>query len=95
VNGHQFRVVGVMARMSASFPGQEDRRVLVPYFSMRKMFPNAKQIMFVIVSFRRRMSGCWWPGRSGRSLARRSPQSSGRSSGFRGRSGWRNGRRRS
>jgi len=50
VNGHQFRIVGVMARMSASFPGQEDRRVLVPYFSMHKMFPNAKQIMFVIVS---------------------------------------------
>jgi putative ABC transport system permease protein len=50
VNGHQFRVVGAMARMAASFPGQEDRRVLVPYFSMRKMFPNAKQIMFVIVS---------------------------------------------
>jgi len=48
VNGHQFQVVGVMARMSASFPGQEDRRVLLPYFTMRKMFPNAKQIMFVI-----------------------------------------------
>jgi putative ABC transport system permease protein len=49
VNGHQFRVVGAMARMAASFPGQEDRRVMVPFFTMRKMFPNAKQIMLVIV----------------------------------------------
>jgi putative ABC transport system permease protein len=50
VQGHQFRIVGVMARMAASFPGQEDRRVLVPFFTMRKMFPNAKEIMFVIVA---------------------------------------------
>ncbi|HLJ47046.1 MAG TPA: ABC transporter permease [Bryobacteraceae bacterium] len=50
VNGHQFEVRGVMARMAAAFPGQEDRRVLLPYFTMRKMFPNAKHIMFVIVA---------------------------------------------
>ena len=50
VDGHQLRVVGAMARMSASFPGQEDRRVLLPYFTMHKMFPNAKHIMFVIVA---------------------------------------------
>jgi putative ABC transport system permease protein len=43
-------VVGAMARMSASFPGQEDRRVLLPFFTMRKMFPTAKQIMLVIVA---------------------------------------------
>jgi putative ABC transport system permease protein len=50
VNGQEFRVVGVMARMAASFPGQEDRRVLLPFFTMRKMFPNAKEIMFVVIS---------------------------------------------
>lgn len=50
VNGHHFEIVGVMARMAASFPGQEDRRVLLPYFTMRKMFPNAKHMMFVIVA---------------------------------------------
>jgi putative ABC transport system permease protein len=50
VDGHQFRVIGVMARMSASFPGQEDRRVLLPYFTMHKVFPNAKNIMFVIIA---------------------------------------------
>ena len=50
VEGHQFQIVGVMARMSASFPGQEDRRVLLPYFTMHKMFPSANQIMFVIIA---------------------------------------------
>jgi putative ABC transport system permease protein len=50
VNGHQFEVIGVLARPSASFPGQEDRRVLLPYFTMRKMFPNAKENYIVFVA---------------------------------------------
>jgi putative ABC transport system permease protein len=49
VNGEQVEVVGVIGR-TVSFPGQEDRRVLVPYFSMHKMFPNAREIMFVIIA---------------------------------------------
>jgi len=50
VSGHQFEVLGVLNRPAASFPGQEDRRVLLPYFTMRKMFPNAKENMLVIVA---------------------------------------------
>ncbi|HSB17323.1 MAG TPA: ABC transporter permease [Bryobacteraceae bacterium] len=50
VNGHMFEIVGVMARPSFSFPGQEDRRFLVPYFTMRKMFPQAKEHMIVVVA---------------------------------------------
>jgi len=50
VNGHQFEVVGVMTRPAASIPGQEDRRVLLPYFTMRKMFPNAKEHMLIFVA---------------------------------------------
>jgi putative ABC transport system permease protein len=49
VDGHQLQVVGVIGR-SVGFPGQEDRRVLLPYFTMHKMFPTADQIMFVIVA---------------------------------------------
>ncbi|MEJ7604825.1 MAG: ABC transporter permease [Bryobacteraceae bacterium] len=48
LNGRQFEVVGVMKRPSASFPGSEDRRVLLPYFTMRKMFPAAREHMLVI-----------------------------------------------
>jgi putative ABC transport system permease protein len=50
VNGHQFEIIGVMKRPAASFPGQNDTRILVPYFSMRKMFPNAKENMLVVVA---------------------------------------------
>lgn len=50
VNGHMFEIVGVMSRPSFSFPGQEDKRFLLPYFTMRKMFPNAKEHMLVVVA---------------------------------------------
>ena len=50
VNGHQFEVIGVMQKPSASFPGQDDLRVLFPYFTMRKMFPSAREHMLVIIA---------------------------------------------
>jgi putative ABC transport system permease protein len=50
VNGQEYEVVGVMAKPAASFPGQEDRRVLLPFFTMKKMFPNAREIMLVFVA---------------------------------------------
>jgi putative ABC transport system permease protein len=50
VDGHSLRIVGVMDRPAASFPGQDDTRVLLPYFSMRKMFPNLKEHMLVVIA---------------------------------------------
>ncbi len=50
IDGHIFEVVGVMKRPTASMPGQEDRRALFPYFSMRKMFPNAREHMLIVVA---------------------------------------------
>ncbi|MBL0158754.1 MAG: ABC transporter permease [Bryobacterales bacterium] len=50
VNGQEFEVVGVMAKPTASFPGQEDKRVLLPFFTMKKMFPNAKEMMIVFIA---------------------------------------------
>ena len=49
VDGHELEVVGVIGQ-TLGFPGQEDRRVLLPYFTMHKIFPSAKQIMFVIIA---------------------------------------------
>ena len=37
-----------MKRPAASFPGEEDLRVLLPYSTMHKMFPAAKENMLVI-----------------------------------------------
>ncbi len=46
----QFTVVGVMAKPAAWFPGQEDRRVMLPFFTMKKLFPNADQLMLVVAA---------------------------------------------
>jgi putative ABC transport system permease protein len=50
VDGHAVEVVGVMQRPAASFPGQEDNRILLPYFTMRKLFPSAREHMLVVIA---------------------------------------------
>jgi putative ABC transport system permease protein len=51
VDGHELQIVGVMDRPAASLPGQDDTRVLMPYFTMRKMFPAAREHMFVVIAY--------------------------------------------
>ena len=51
VDGHEMMVIGVMDRPANSLPGQDDARVLVPYFTMRKMFPNAKEHMLITIAY--------------------------------------------
>ncbi len=50
INGHKFQIIGVMLRPAASFPGQDDTRVMLPYFSMHKMFPGSKENMLVVAA---------------------------------------------
>ncbi|MBV9770212.1 MAG: ABC transporter permease [Bryobacterales bacterium] len=50
VNGHKFEIIGVMKRPEASFPGQDDVRVMLPYFSMRKLFPASKENLLIVVA---------------------------------------------
>jgi len=50
VDGHEFEVVGTMLRPAASFFGEQDNRVLLPYGSMRKMFPNARENAIVVTA---------------------------------------------
>ena len=50
VAGHMFEVIGVMNRPSSSFPGDNDGRVIVPYFTMRKMFPNSREHLLLVVA---------------------------------------------
>jgi putative ABC transport system permease protein len=51
VDGHELQIVGVMDRPAASLPGQDDTRVLMPYFTMHKMFPNARENMLVVIAY--------------------------------------------
>jgi len=50
INGHKFQIIGVMLRPAASFPGQDDKRLLLPYFTMRKMFPAARENMLIVAA---------------------------------------------
>jgi putative ABC transport system permease protein len=50
VDGHAVEVIGVMQRPAASFPGQDDNRILMPYFSMRKLFPSANEHMLIVIA---------------------------------------------
>jgi len=50
VDGHAVEVIGVMQRPAASFPGQDDNRILMPYFSMRKLFPSANGHMLIVIA---------------------------------------------
>jgi putative ABC transport system permease protein len=51
VDGHELMVLGVMDRPPNSLPGTDDNRVLIPYFSMRKMFPNAREHMLITIAY--------------------------------------------
>jgi putative ABC transport system permease protein len=50
VNGSQLEVIGVMKKPANSLPGDDDNRVLLPYFTMRKMFPSAQENMLVVTA---------------------------------------------
>src|SRR5258706_2933508 len=45
VDGHTFLVVGLMERPKGMVmgPGGEDRRVVIPYWTMRKLYPSAQE----------------------------------------------------
>jgi putative ABC transport system permease protein len=48
INGHKFEIIGVMLRPAASFPGQNDTRCMLPYFTMRRMFPGSREHMLMV-----------------------------------------------
>lgn len=48
VNGHEYEVIGTMNRPAASFFGQQDMRVLLPYFTMRQNYPATKDMAIVV-----------------------------------------------
>ena len=50
VAGHEFEVIGTMLRPAASFFGDNDNRVLLPYGTMHKMYPNARENAIVVTS---------------------------------------------
>src|ERR1035438_2814946 len=39
-----------MKRPAASIPGQDDNRIVLPYFTMRKMFPTANENFLMVLA---------------------------------------------
>ncbi|HLH19382.1 MAG TPA: ABC transporter permease [Bryobacteraceae bacterium] len=50
VDGHEFTVIGTMIRPAASFFGDGDNRVLLPYWTMQKMYPGARENAIVVTA---------------------------------------------
>src|SRR5262249_34457731 len=50
VDGHQLEVIGTMLRPAASFFGETDKRVLLPYWTMQKLYPNARENAIVVTA---------------------------------------------
>jgi putative ABC transport system permease protein len=50
VDGHEFTVIGTMLRPAASFFGDTDNRVLLPYGMMQKMYPGARENAIVVTA---------------------------------------------
>jgi len=50
VDGHPLLVIGAMARPAASFFGDQDNRILVPYGMLQKMYPTAKEMAIVVTA---------------------------------------------
>jgi putative ABC transport system permease protein len=73
VDGHELEVVGVMDRPAASLPGQDDTRVLIPYFTMHKMFPNAQEHMLIVIAYPGMMVKAQDEVRAALRIARRIP----------------------
>ena len=50
VDGHELEVIGTMIRPAASFFGDQDMRILIPYWMMQKMYPNARENAIVVTA---------------------------------------------
>lgn len=51
LNGRTLELRGVMKRPTNAMPGQQDMRVLVPYFTLRKIMPQIREHMLVIAAY--------------------------------------------
>jgi putative ABC transport system permease protein len=55
VDGRELTVIGTMLRPAASFFGSDDKRVLLPYFTMRRFFPTARENAIVVTAMEGKM----------------------------------------
>jgi hypothetical protein len=47
VDGRELEVAGVMKRPANAIPGQDDNRILMPFFTMHKMYPASQEMLLM------------------------------------------------
>ncbi len=50
LDGHEFEVIGTMLKPAASFFGDTDNRVLLPYGTLQRMYPNSRETAIVVTA---------------------------------------------
>jgi putative ABC transport system permease protein len=50
VDGKEVEVIGTMYRPKASFFGNTDNRVLLPFFTMQRMYPTSRDLALIVVA---------------------------------------------
>ncbi len=50
VDGEELEVIGTMHRPSASFFDSSDNRVFLPFFTMKKVYPNAQDVAMIVTA---------------------------------------------
>ncbi len=56
IDGHKYQVIGILKRGGGAALGERDSRVVIPYWTMRKMVPAADEHLMIAVAFEDRMS---------------------------------------
>lgn len=75
VDGHEFLVIGSMLRPAASFFGDTDTRILLPYGAMQKMYPGARENAIVVTAREGRLPEAMDEVRTVLRISRRVPYS--------------------
>ncbi|MBV8068418.1 MAG: ABC transporter permease [Acidobacteriaceae bacterium] len=50
VDGEQFQVIGTLHRPTATFFDSSDNRVFLPFFAMKKVYPNSQEMAMIVTS---------------------------------------------
>lgn len=71
VAGQQFEVIGLLNKPATAIPGQSDNQIIVPYFVIKKMYPNSRDHQFMVKAQEGKLSAAIDEMRIALRLARR------------------------
>jgi putative ABC transport system permease protein len=71
VAGQQFEVIGLLKPPATGIPGQSNNEIIVPYFVMKKMFPNSRDHQFMVKAEEGKLAAAMDETRVALRLARR------------------------